>query len=259
MLSSGYTAEAADGESARRPLLRLGERTVLLARDGSQAESTRGATLSPRFGCHCTLDRGNDMTSRRTLRLLLGLGTTVLTGGPAVAQSMAYSDADAPRRFTLASAYHLRLESAWPQDAAGGEGCPNGGGEIVEGDLQRGVDGVYRGSFERRTLLLFCGAHVASGEACELVLEGDGNVAMRGYVVPDETSPSGSALRLSWRPLPGHGATVRGACSADFKRSVEEMYLSVSHGVELAVPAAGAERRKERLENYAWTAEVEGR
>jgi len=80
-----------------------------------------------------------------------------------------------------------------------------------------------------------------------------------GYVVPDETSPSGSALRLSWRPLPGHGATVRGACSADFKQSVEEMYLSVSHGVELAVPAAGAERRKERLENYAWTAKVEGR
>ena len=184
------------------------------------------------------------MTSRRTLRLLLGLGTTVLTGGPAVAQSMAYSDAGAPPRFTLASAYHLRLESAWPQDAAGGDGCRNGGDEIVEGDLHRGVDGVYRGSFERRTLLLFCGAHAASGEACELVLEGDDNVAMMGYVVPDETSPSGSALRLSWRPLPGHGATVRGACSADFKQSVEEMYLSVSHGVELAVPAAGAERRE---------------
>jgi hypothetical protein len=96
-------------------------------------------------------------------------------------------------------------------------------------------------------------------EACELVLEGDGNVAMMGYAVPDETSPSGIALRLSWRPLPGHGATVRGACSADFKRSVEEMYLSVSHGVELAVPAAGAEKRKERLENYAWTAEVAAR
>jgi hypothetical protein len=51
---------------------------------------------------------------------------------------------------------------------------------------------------------------------------------------------------------------VRGACSADFKRSIEEMYLSVTHGVELAVPAEGAGKRTERLEDYAWTAEVAG-
>ena len=195
------------------------------------------------------------MISRRTPSLLLGLGITVL-GGPAAAQSMAYSDAAAPPRHAPASTYQVRLESAWPQAAASDEACRNGGDEVVEGLLARGADGVYRGSFDRRTLLLFCGAHGAGGEACELVLEGDGKVAMIGHVVPDDTSPSGSALRLSWRPSPGHAASARGPCSADFKRSVEEMYLSVTHGVELAVPATG--KRRERLEGYAWTAEVAG-
>jgi hypothetical protein len=118
---------------------------------------------------------------------------------------------------------------------------------------------VYRGSLDRRTLILFCGAHGASGEACELVLEGDGKVAMTGYVLADENSPSGSALKVSWRPSPTHGATVRGACSADFKRSIETMYLSVTHGAEFALPAAAAETRRERLENYGWTVEVGGR
>jgi hypothetical protein len=199
------------------------------------------------------------MTSRRTLRLLLGLGLTALTAAPVAAQSVAYSEAAGSPRAALASAYQLRLESAWPQATAAPEACRNGGDEIVEGVLRRGLDGLYRGSLERRTLILFCGAHAASREACELVLEGDGKVLMTGYVVPDETSPSGSALRLSWRPSPSHEATVRGACSAEFKRSVEEMYLSATHGVELAVPAEGEGKRRERLEGYAWTAEVAGR
>jgi hypothetical protein len=223
---------------------------MLPARDGSQAESTRSGD-----SLHRSLDRENEMLSRRILRLLMPLIVTVLTAGPAVSQSMAYSGAAAPPRVAPASAYHLRLESAWPQ-AAAGEACRNGGDEVVEGMLQRGVDGVYRGSLDRRTLILFCGAHGARGEACELVLEGDGKVGMTGYVVADETSPSRSALRLSWRPSPAHGATVRGACSADFKRSVEAMYLTVTHGLELAVPGMGEGKRTERLENYAWTAEV---
>jgi hypothetical protein len=163
-----------------------------------------------------------------------------------------------PPRAALADAYHLRLESAWPQ-ADVEVACRNGGDETVEGTLLRGVDGVYRGALDRRTLILFCGAHGAGGEACELVLEGHGKVAMTGYVVPDEASPSGSALRLSWHPSPAHGSTVRGACSADFKAAVEGMYRSVTHGVELGVPPAGAEKRVERLENYAWTVEVVGR
>jgi hypothetical protein len=196
------------------------------------------------------------MISRPTPRLLLGLGITVLGAGPAAAQSMAHSDAATPPHVAPASAYHLRLESAWPQAAAADEACRNGGDEVVEGTLARGVDGVYRGSFDRRTLILFCGAHGAGGEACELALEGEGKVAMTGYVLPDETSPSGSALRLSWRPSPGHGATVRGPCSAGFKRSVEEMYLSVAHAVEFGMPVAG--KRRERLEGYAWTVEVVG-
>ena len=197
------------------------------------------------------------MTVRRTIRLFLGLGMTTLTAAPAAAQAIAFSEAAAPRA-ALADTYVLRLESAWPQ-ATVAEACHNGGGEIVEGTLLRGVDGVYRGSLDRRTLILFCGAHGAGGEACEMVLEGDGRVAMTGRVVPDAASPSGSALRVSWHPSPAHGASVRGACSADFKRSVEGMYLSATHGAEFAVPAAGAAKRKERLEDYAWTVEVGGR
>ena len=92
------------------------------------------------------------------------------------------------------------LRSAWPQVAAPVEDCRNEGTEIVEGTLTRGADGRYRGRLGRRTLILFRGAHGTDGEACKLVLEGDGTVAMTGVVVPDEASPSGSALRVSWRP-----------------------------------------------------------
>ena len=235
---------------------------MLPGRDGVQAESTRSGATFPaahrNHGGQRSLDWGNDMTSRRTSRLLMGLGLTTLAT-PAAGQTVAYSDAAAPPGVALASAYHLRLESAWPQLAAADDACRNGGDETVEGLVTRGADVVYRCSFDRRTLILFCGAHGATGKACELVLEGDGKVAMTGYVVPDETSPSGSALRLSWRPSPTHGATVRGACSADFKLAVQEMYLSATHGVELAVPAAGAEPRVERLESYPWTVEVAAR
>lgn len=196
------------------------------------------------------------MISRRMLQLLRGLALTALPAAGGAAESLAYHGAALSPPGALADAYHLRLESAWPQATAAGEACRNGGDEIVDGVLRRGVDGVYRGSLDRRTVLLFCGAHGSDGRACQLVLEGDGKVAMTGYVVPDGASPSGSALRLSWRPSRSHGATVRGVCSADFKRAVEAMYRSVTHGAEVAVPAAGAEKRRERLENYAWTAEV---
>ncbi len=75
-------------------------------------------------------------------------------------------------------------------------------------------------------------------------------------LLPDLPAPSaGDGVGGARR----RGAPVRGACSADFKRSIEPMYLSVTHGAELALPAAGAETRRERLENYAWTVEVGGR
>ena len=80
---------------------------------------------------------------------------------------------------------------------------------------------------------------------------------MTGVLVPDETSPSGRALQVTWRPSPSHGASVRGACPSDFKRSIEAMYLSVLHGAEFAMPGAREGRRVERLENYAWTVEIE--
>jgi hypothetical protein len=187
--------------------------------------------------------------------LLTSLAFTTLATAPAVAQVIASHEAPGLRRAALADAYHLRLRSAWPQLRSAND-CRNGGDEIVEGMLTRDRDGTYHGSLDRRTRILFCGAHGTSGDACELVLEGDGKVLMSGVVVPDETSRSGNALRVSWRPSPSHGATVRGACSADFMRTAREMYLSVRHGAEFPLPAAG-EALRERLENYAWRVEVD--
>jgi hypothetical protein len=76
-------------------------------------------------------------------------------------------------------------------------------------------------------------------------------------VVADERSPSGRALRVAWTPDASHAARVSGECDAEFKLKVERMYLSVRHGVEFAVPNAGAAPRTERLEDFAWTVEVE--
>jgi hypothetical protein len=61
--------------------------------------------------------------------------------------------------------------------------------------------------------------------------------------------PRKIVFKVSWRPSATHGATVRGVCSADFKRSIEETYLSVTHGAEFGIPAAGGGKRVERLEN----------
>jgi hypothetical protein len=60
--------------------------------------------------------------------------------------------------------------------------------------------------------------------------------------------PRKIVFKVSWRPSATHGATVRGVCSADFKRSIEETYLS-AHGAEFGIPAAGGGKRVERLEN----------
>ena len=95
----------------------------------------------------------------------------------------------------LAATYQVRLESAWPRLPGGG--CENGGNETVEGTLTRSPGGEYEGTFTRRTRLLFCGAHAASGAACALVLDGEGSVQVHGLVTDDERSPSGRALRLS--------------------------------------------------------------
>lgn len=196
------------------------------------------------------------MTTRPTRGLLAALALTASVSAPAAGQAMAMGEGPTGGRpAALADAYHLKLRSAWPQ-LGNDEDCRNGGDEVVEGTLTRNPDGTYTGTFDRRTLLLFCGAHASTGQACELTLEGTGRVAMSG-VVAEAASPGGIALRLSWRPMPAHDATVRGACSADFKRSVEAMYLTVRHGAEVTLPAPGVGRRVERLENYAWTVEIE--
>jgi hypothetical protein len=80
---------------------------------------------------------------------------------------------------------------------------------------------------------------------------------MNGVVVDDETSPSGQSVRVEWAPAPGHAAVVTGACPAAFKDALRGMYLNTRHGAEIPLTTAGAGRRTERLENYAWTVELE--
>ena len=192
---------------------------------------------------------------------LAALAFLALGAAPAAAQAFAYGEPPPPSparvrpSSTLADRYHVRLASAWPQLPAGA-GCENGGHETVEGTLTRTGEQDYAGSFTRTTHLLFCGAHGSGGAACTLTLDGEGGVAMRGMVVADERSPSGRTLRLAWTPDAAHAARVSGACGEEFKRKVERMYLSARHGVEFALPNAGAAPRTERLEEFAWTVEV---
>jgi hypothetical protein len=194
---------------------------------------------------------------QRMLGLTSGVALTILLTAPAATQAIAFDDRPAPwAGAALANRYHLSLKSVWPQLGGEPSECRNGGDEMVRGLVTRQRDGSYQGILDRSTLLFFCGSHGTSGKKCELVLEGDGAVAVHGVVVADDSSPSGSALWLSWTPAAGHAAEVQGACSADFKRSAREMYLSVRHGVEFALPVAGKGLR-ERLEDYAWTVEVE--
>jgi hypothetical protein len=159
-------------------------------------------------------------------------------------------------RAELAATYHVRLESAWPQLPAA-EGCENGGSETVEGTLTRTPAGDYAGTFTRRTHLLFCGAHAASGETCALVLDGQGRVEVQGVVTEDDRSASRRGVRVTWTPEANHTAEVRGECAADFKQGIRQMYLTTRHGAEFALPAVGAGRSSERLEDYAWIVEVE--
>ena len=186
------------------------------------------------------------------------LALLLLAVPPAAAQAIAYGEPPPPRTRSdaLAERYHVRLVSAWPQLPAGAE-CANGGDEVVEGTLTRTASGDYGGTLTRKTHLLFCGAHGPAGDACTLMLDGAGGVVMRGNVLPDERSPTGRVLRLAWTPAAGHSARVKGACGAEFKQRVERMYLTVRHGVEFALPNAGAAPQTERLEDYAWEVEVE--
>jgi hypothetical protein len=186
------------------------------------------------------------------------LGLFLLAVPPAAAQAIAYGEPPPirTRAEALADRYHVRLTSAWPQFVAG-DGCVNGGDEVVEGTLTRTGAGDYGGTLLRKTHLLFCGAHGPAGDSCALALDGGGGVVMRGMVLPDERSPTGRVLRVAWTPAAEHAARVNGACGTEFKQRVERMYLTARHGAEFALPNAGAAPRTERLEDYAWVVEVE--
>lgn len=176
---------------------------------------------------------------------------SIFSVSSATAQTIAsHGPSTAPPRATLAASYRVRLQSNWPR-FAGTADCENGGSETLEGVLTRTRTGDYSGTFTRSTRLLFCGAHGTSGEACALVLEGDGQVAMHAIVL------DGAGLKAVWTPAAEHAAEVRGACDESFKQGVQRMYLTARHGVEFALPPAGAAPRRERLEDYAWIVEVE--
>lgn len=181
-----------------------------------------------------------------------------VTAGTATALSLSAGLAPVPA--ALKSAYRVRLTSTWPQEAATA-GCRNGGDEAVEGELTRTGDGTYRGTFSRRTELLFCGAHgtpqVMEATGCALTLTGQGAVSVTGVVLADETSPSGRSMRLTWTPARGHEATVTGPCAPSFKRAVKAMYLSTVHAAEFPLTTVGSGPLSERLENYAWNVELE--
>lgn len=182
----------------------------------------------------------------------------VLAAPPAAAQAMAHGEPPHIRSAAppLADHYRVRLTSAWPR-LPSIEGCGNGGHEVLEGALGRTAEGNFAGTLTRRTQLLFCGVHGGTEASCALELDGSGAVEMHGVVVSDPRSPSGRALRATWTPRLDHAARVSGACDAEFKRKVERMYLTVRHGVEFALPNAGAAPVTERLEDYAWVVEVE--
>jgi hypothetical protein len=198
------------------------------------------------------------MNTRTLHPTAAGLALLLLAVPPVAAQAIAYGEPPPirSRAEALAERYHVRLTSAWPQ-LRGGDGCENGGDEVVEGTLIRAGDGGYTGTLTRTTRLLFCGAHGPAGDRCALVLDGQGGVAMRGVVLPDDRSPTGRVLRVVWSPGPEHTARVNGDCGTRFKEEVERMYLSARHGAEFALPNAGAAPRAERLEDYAWVVEVE--
>ena len=183
--------------------------------------------------------------------LALSLGDSI-TSAPALGDSIRPTMA-------LKAAYRVRLTSTWPQEATAG--CRNGGVETIDGTLARAVDGRYTGTFTRRTRLLFCGAHGnregTPASACKLELTGQGTVAVTGALRAREAGVDGQDVLLVWTPIAGHAAAVRGACATAFKAAVKQMYLTTPHAAEFALPSAGTGPRTERLENYAWTVELE--
>ncbi len=191
---------------------------------------------------------------------LAPLAAAAQSAPPPSTLALSATDDRVPLRAALKPAYQLRLTSTWPQETTAG-GCRNGGEETIEGVLARAADGSYAGTFTRRTELLFCGAHggreAAPASGCALTLTGRGEVEATGVVRADDTGPTGQEVRLVWTPAPGHQAAVSGECAPAFKQAVKRMYLSTPHAAEFPLTAAGAGPRSERLENYAWTVELE--
>src|SRR6266542_3446425 len=110
-----------------------------------------------RAGPHYHVPEEHRMYRRRHFGAALALAALIPSAGPGQsalrpAQASFTFVREAPAPAALKTAYHLRLSSTWPQEAAGD--CRNGGEETLDGTLTRNPDGSYSGSFARHTRLL---------------------------------------------------------------------------------------------------------
>lgn len=157
----------------------------------------------------------------------------------------------------LKPAYQVKLVSDWPQLSAGGLGCVNGGHEVLEGNLTQASSGDYTGVLVRKATIRFCGVHGTAARPCALTLTSAGKVTARGVVTPTSAGWADPLVSLRWfAPEGASDAVVEGDCPDQFNDSVRKLYLSVSHGVEFALPTADQGPRTVRLEDFGWIVDV---
>ncbi len=152
--------------------------------------------------------------------------------------------------------YRLELTSAWPElDAR--PGCGIGGGERLNGELEREGGDRYGGILERAAQLRFCGRHAGQAEPCEARLEAAGPVRAAGAIRRDRT---GLVLALALIPIPDRTTVqVRGDCMPAFLDRLAALYRSAGRFLEIPLPLPGAAGRLQAgLEDYGWRVAVEG-
>lgn len=180
--------------------------------------------------------------------------TTLLLTGRGSAQALPSGEPPtvAARWVALRPAYHVRLESAWPAPAGETETCNNRAFETLVGTLRRVGPDRYEGRFARRTRLGFCGTHGPAIERCGAVLQGEGEVAAVGRIVPDRRGPQ---LSLVWQPVPETTRIrVDGSCAPRFTAALGEMYRTAIHSVDFAVPSESPQ--KVVLDDYGRMLEI---
>jgi hypothetical protein len=197
---------------------------------------------------------------QRRIRQLIGgtvVGVLALGGGaaPLGAQGTGVAEASAKGGGGFGG-YRLELTSAWPElDAS--PGCGIGGGERLQGDLERVDPDRYVGTLQRSAELRFCGSHAGQAELCQATLAASGPVRASGAIQPEG---AGLVLALTLTPIPNLTAVqVRGDCTPAFLDRLAALYRSAGRFLEIPVPRLGeAARVSLGLADYGWRVEVEG-